>query len=174
MSPGESAGRARLIAIVADMQAASDAADEANGTSDYMARMVALALIARHFLREGAAEALAGQEEAPSEQQLHQQIDAATKRILNPPDALHLAAKAAEDSPEPPRSIEWGLANVYTIARRRLRKLPDGHPEREWWQHVVRIAEESGVKQPGVLRHSVPTEITDGSPAPRDPREEPR
>jgi hypothetical protein len=36
----------------------------------------------------------------------------------------------------------------------------------EWWQHVVRIAELSGVKQPGVLRHSVPIEITEGSSLP--------
>ncbi len=38
--------------IIADMQAASEAVDEANGTSDYNMRLVALALIARHYLRE--------------------------------------------------------------------------------------------------------------------------
>ena len=63
------------------------------------------------------------------------------------------------------RSVEWGLANVYMLARRRLRALPDGDSEREWWQHIQRIAEESGVRQHGVLRHSVPTELTDGSPS---------
>jgi hypothetical protein len=40
-----------LRAILADMRAASDAVDEANGTSDYNARLVALALIARYYLR---------------------------------------------------------------------------------------------------------------------------
>ena len=58
------------------------------------------------------------------------------------------------------KSPEWGLANAYTIARRRLRRCPES--EREWWQHVIRIAEESGVRQPSVLRHALPTEITDG------------
>ena len=38
--------------IIEDMQRASDAIDEAYGTSEYAARCVALALIARHFLRE--------------------------------------------------------------------------------------------------------------------------
>ena len=63
------------------------------------------------------------------------------------------------------RTPEWGLANVYTIARRRLRAPSLPESEREWWQHVVRIAEESGVRQPGVLRHSVPTELTEGEPS---------
>lgn len=46
------AERAALGPLIADMQMASDAADEANGTSEYQARLVALALIARHYLRE--------------------------------------------------------------------------------------------------------------------------
>ncbi len=62
-------------------------------------------------------------------------------------------APALPETPrEPARTIEWVLANVYTLARRRLHRLPPDHPEREWWQHVVRIAEESGVRQQGVLR----------------------
>lgn len=40
--------------IIADMQRISDAVDEAAGTSDYQTRLVALALVARHFLRERA------------------------------------------------------------------------------------------------------------------------
>ena len=49
------AGRAHppdLKPILDDMRAASAAVDDANGTSDYNTRLVALALIARHFLRE--------------------------------------------------------------------------------------------------------------------------
>lgn len=42
----------RLERIIADMQEMSDGADEANGTSEYTSRLVALALLARHFLRE--------------------------------------------------------------------------------------------------------------------------
>ncbi len=45
-----------LIATLADMREASAAVDDANGTSDYNVRLVALALIARHFLREHADE----------------------------------------------------------------------------------------------------------------------
>jgi hypothetical protein len=67
--------------------------------------------------------------------------------------------------------MDWGLANVYTIARRRLNSRTLAESEREWWQHVVRIAEESGVKQPGVLRHAVPTEITEGSALPPPPEQ---
>lgn len=42
----------KLKPIIDDMRLASDAADAANGTSDYQASLIALALIARHFLRE--------------------------------------------------------------------------------------------------------------------------
>ncbi len=41
-----------LRLIEADLQLASDAVDEANGTSEYTVRLVAVALIARHLLRE--------------------------------------------------------------------------------------------------------------------------
>lgn len=67
---------------------------------------------------------------------------------------------ASTDSAEVQRSVEWGLVNVYTIARRRLNRCAAS--EREWWEHVIRIAEESGVKSEGVLRRSVPTEIIGG------------
>lgn len=43
-----------LELIIADMQRASDVVDEAYGTSGYQAALVALGLIARHFLREHA------------------------------------------------------------------------------------------------------------------------
>ena len=43
-----------VAAILADMQAASDAVDDAAGTAEYQHRLIALALIARHFLREQA------------------------------------------------------------------------------------------------------------------------
>lgn len=82
-----------------------------------------------------------------------------------PLQPLPSAEAPSADARAAGRGTEWGLANVYTLARRRLRKLPEGHSEREWWQHVIRISEEAGVKQPGVLRHSVPTEITDGARA---------
>ena len=66
------------------------------------------------------------------------------------------------DYTPPTRSVEWGLANVYTLARRRLNAKNLAASEREWWEHVVRISIEAGVKQNGVLRHAVPTEITEG------------
>ena len=85
--------------------------------------------------------------------------------------ALIAASREPQAEASETKSPEWGLANVYTIARRRLRALSESNPEREWWQHVVRISEESGVRQPGVLRHSVPTEITDGAGKPLPPVE---
>jgi hypothetical protein len=42
----------RLRQILDDMRGASAAVDDSAGTSDYTARLVALALISRHFLRE--------------------------------------------------------------------------------------------------------------------------
>ncbi len=44
-----------LKPIIDDMQACSDAADEACGTSGYQVALVSLALVARHYLRERAA-----------------------------------------------------------------------------------------------------------------------
>ena len=41
-----------VAAAIADMRLASNAVDEASGSSDYQTRLVALALIARYFLRE--------------------------------------------------------------------------------------------------------------------------
>lgn len=42
----------RLTVIIADMQHLSDKADDANGASEYQTALMALALVARHFLRE--------------------------------------------------------------------------------------------------------------------------
>jgi hypothetical protein len=56
-----------LHVILADMQIASDLIDEANGKSEYQARLVALALIARHFLRARAAAPV----RAPEEPTMH-------------------------------------------------------------------------------------------------------
>jgi hypothetical protein len=44
------------------MQMLSDQADAANGTSEYQTALVSLGLVARHYLRELAAEAPVGQE----------------------------------------------------------------------------------------------------------------
>lgn len=52
-------------------------------------------------------------------------------------------------------------ASAYRNANGTLMQIKES--EREWWQHVIRISELSGVRRPSVLRHSVPTEITDGS-----------
>lgn len=100
-----------------------------------------------------------------------EETDAAVARILasSKPRAAETGWQPTEERPT--RTAEWGLANVYMLARRRLRRLPAGHAEREWWEHVVRIAEEAGVRQPSVLRESVPTEITDGG-GPARPRQE--
>jgi hypothetical protein len=61
MSLSDPAGLRRSLKeqIIRDMQEASRQVDDANGTSDYNMRLVALALIARHFLRECADDLLA-------------------------------------------------------------------------------------------------------------------
>ena len=60
-----------ILETIADMQRASDLVDEANGTSDYNARLVELALIAREFLRRhssaGEPQAEASEPECPAE-----------------------------------------------------------------------------------------------------------
>jgi hypothetical protein len=46
------AARLRLVLILGDMQQASDVVDAAYGTSENQMALIALALIARHLLRE--------------------------------------------------------------------------------------------------------------------------
>lgn len=49
---GETPQAPRLAGIIEEMQLASDLIDSAAGTGEYQTRLVALALIARHYLRE--------------------------------------------------------------------------------------------------------------------------
>ena len=64
---GKMSPQLKLCLILGDLQAASDHVDDAAGTSDYQARLLALALIARHLLRECGDDLLAiCGEEAPS------------------------------------------------------------------------------------------------------------
>ena len=55
--------------------------------------------------------------------------------------------------------LAWAVTNCHTLARRRLHRQSQ---DAEWWQHVQRICEKAGARSAGVLRASVPTEITDG------------
>ncbi len=50
---------------------------------------------------------------------------------------------------------QWTLDNVFTIARRELRRAEDGKPLRlEMWSHVLRLCEKAGCQERtvGVLR----------------------
>lgn len=60
--------------------------------------------------------------------------------------------------------LAWAVTNCHTLARRALSHAPalDSY-HREKWEHVQRICEKAGARSAGVLRASVPTEITDGS-----------
>lgn len=61
------------------------------------------------------------------------------------------------------------LDNVYMLARREIRRIerrldvaPVLAPTLEQWRHVLRICEEAGGGSAGILRRSLPTELTDG------------
>lgn len=93
-------------------------------------------------------------------------------------DGVQPSAAGGTDAPPPApqaeRSVEWALDNCYVLARRRINALKrDGQDvdalrvsESAAWGHVLRICEEAGLEQSGVLRRTFPTEITDGSDAP--------
>ncbi len=55
---------------------------------------------------------------------------------------------------------QWTLDNVFTIARRELRRVNSGLPLRpEMWSHVLRLCEETGCRERTVslLRQEPPT-----------------
>ncbi len=75
------------------------------------------------------------------------------------------------------RAVCYALTNVYTLARRGLRrsvKLDDAQSA-DYWNHIIRLCEDAGCRSQGVLRASLPTEMTDGSaalPPPAPPKEQ--
>src|SRR5882757_6384550 len=75
----------------------------------------------------------------------------------------------------PPRTevdvqlLAWAVSNCHTLARREINRLEKGGALLqmiERWQHVLRICEKAGARSKGVLRASLPTEITEGSARP--------
>lgn len=75
---------------------------------------------------------------------------------------LRFAAKSAGEAAPPEVDVQllaWAVSNCHTLARRRIRAGVD----LEYWEHVQRICEKVGARSKGVLRASLPTEITEGS-----------
>lgn len=75
--------------------------------------------------------------------------------------------------PEQIQLLASAVVNCHMLARRRINALSQRQPlsallekELESWQHVLRICEKAGARSQGVLRASVPTEITEGSQPP--------
>lgn len=75
---------------------------------------------------------------------------------------LPQAAPASDLSVEEIRLLAWAVSNCHTLARRRLRPAA-ASSDTEWWQHILRICEKAGARSEGILRASLPTEITNGS-----------
>lgn len=51
--------------------------------------------------------------------------------------------------------VRWVLDNIYTIARRKLRRMETlafTDEERDGWRHVIRLCEQMGCQPKGVLR----------------------
>lgn len=51
--------------------------------------------------------------------------------------------------------LRWTLDNIYTLARRELRRLERlayTDEERDGWRHVIRLSEKAGCQGRGVLR----------------------
>lgn len=62
--------------------------------------------------------------------------------------------------------LAWAVSNCHTLALREIRRLEKGGALLQMidrWKHVQRICEKAGARSKGVLRASLPTEITDGS-----------
>jgi hypothetical protein len=57
--------------------------------------------------------------------------------------------------------LAWAVVNCHTLARRALARTTSAY-DREKWEHVLRICEKAGARSQGILRASVPTEITGG------------
>jgi len=57
--------------------------------------------------------------------------------------------------------LAWAVVNCHTLARRALARSLSVY-DREKWEHVLRICEKAGARAQGVLRASVPTEMTEG------------
>lgn len=87
-------------------------------------------------------------------------------------DAL-LPVLAAPAWQPPNGKAQWTLDNIYTLARRELRKMEQlsyTDEERDGWRHVIRLCEAVGCQGRGVLRDnggSMPLP----APPPRGPEE---
>lgn len=91
--------------------------------------------------------------------------------------AAPVATPATQLGDDEIRLLAWAVSNCHTLARRRIYALDklsgltrdrvDGPvlvtQEWEFWRHVQRICEKAGARSAGVLRASLPTEITDGA-----------
>lgn len=73
---------------------------------------------------------------------------------------VHQAASPL--SPDQIQLLAWAVSNCHTLARRALRHSTSAY-DREKWEHVLRICEKAGAKSQGVLRASLPTELTEGA-----------
>jgi hypothetical protein len=69
-------------------------------------------------------------------------------------------------APEPDMAdiqlLAWAVVNCHVLARRALARSTSAY-DREKWEHVLRICEKAGARSAGVLRASVPTEMTEGA-----------
>lgn len=73
---------------------------------------------------------------------------------------MHQAASPL--SPDQIQLLAWAVSNCHILARRALRH-STSVDDREKWEHVLRICEKAGAKSQGVLRASLPTELTEGA-----------
>lgn len=112
--------------------------------------------------------------------------------VVNTDDEIHcncgvifkhveLALAASAHPPQPAQSslsvdqiqlLAWAIGNCHMLARRALAKTTSAF-DREKWEHVLRICEKAGARSEGVLRASLPTEMTEGAasaPAPNPPK----
>lgn len=74
--------------------------------------------------------------------------------------ALTVEAEHPQQEPDV-QLLAWATVNCHVLARRALAHTTSVY-DREKWEHVLRICEKAGARSKGILRLSVPTEITDG------------
>ena len=105
--------------------------------------------------RDKVAAALRAQREAKQEED--HEARGGTQAVREHGD---LPQRATGDPSTPVPDLQWTLDNIYTIARRKLRRLERDLPssdrlaaeEAVAWGHVLRLCEKAGCQSRGVLR----------------------
>lgn len=83
-------------------------------------------------------------------------------------ELAQLRQQGAEPTAADVQLLAWAVVNSHTLARRALARTTSVY-DREKWQHVLRICEKAGARSEGILRASLPTQMTEGAEREKEP-----